>query len=76
MHILIWALIGFLVYSFVVVPVFMELALNKPKKTKDGRLSVNKNSFVIRHFYGTNICSEKLKKYFPQNTCQFYKRVW
>ena len=76
MSILIWFLIGFLVYSFVVVPVFMELALNKPKKTGDGRLSVNKNSFVAQYFYGKNIVKTKEERLFPKNTCQLYKGIW
>ena len=65
--ILLWLLIGFLVYSSIAVPVFMELALNKPKKTGDGRLSVNKNSFVAQYFYGKNIVKTKEERFFPKN---------
>lgn len=63
MSILIWILIGFLAYSFVVVPVFMELALGKPKKTEEGRLRIKKNGWVIRFLYGDNIVREG--KYMP-----------
>ena len=76
MSILIWFLIGFLVYSFVVVPVFMELALNNPKKTRDGRLSVNKNSFVMQYIYGKNVGKSIDNMIFPKNTCQLYKGIW
>ena len=76
MLILIWLLIGFLVYSFVVVPVFMELALNKTKKTGDGRLSVNKNGFVMQYFCSNNVVKTKEKRLFPKNTCQLYKGIW
>src|SRR3989344_8095257 len=74
--ILLWLLIGFLVYSSIAVPVFMELALNKPKKTGDGRLSVNKNSFVVQYFYGKNVVKTKEERLFPKNTCQLYKGIW
>ena len=77
MSILIWFLIGFLVYSFVVVPVFMELSLGRPKKTKDGRLCI-KRGWVIRFFYGINI-ARKIKDNdfrFPKNTCQLYKGIY
>src|SRR3989338_10197569 len=74
--ILLWLLIGFLVYSSIAVPVFMELALNKPKKTGDGRLSVNKNSFVAQYFYGKNVVKTKEERFFPKNTCQLYKGIW
>ena len=74
--ILLWLLIGFLVYSFVVVPVFMELALNKTKKTVDGRLSVNKNGFVMQYFCSNNVVKTKEKRLFPKNTCQLYKGIW
>ena len=77
MSILIWILIDFLVYSFVVVPVFMELSLNRPKKTKDGRLRIKKG-WVVRFFYGMNICREREGKNFrfPKNTCQLYRGVY
>ena len=77
MSILIWILIGFLVYSFVVVPVFMELSLGRPKKTKDGRLCI-KRGWVIRFFYGVNISREIQDKdfRFPKNTCQLYKGIY
>ena len=77
MSILIWFLIGFLVYSFVVVPVFMELSLDRPKKTKDGRLCI-KRGWVIRFFYGMNANREIQDKdfLFPKNTCQLYKGVY
>ena len=74
--ILLWLLIGFLVYSSIAVPVFMELALNKPKRTGDGRLSVNKNSFVAQYFYGKNIVKTKEERFFPKNTYQLYKGIW
>ena len=78
MSILIWFLIGFLVYSFVVVPVFMELSLDRPKKTKDGRLCIKRNGFVIRFFYGMNI-ARKMRDNdfrFPKNTCHLYRGVY
>lgn len=75
MSMLIWILIGLLIYSFIVVPVFMELALDKQKKTEDGRLRIKKNGFVIRFFYRNNIFREKKDKYFPKNTCQLYKGI-
>ena len=78
MSILIWILIGFLVYSLVAVPVFMELSLDRPKKTKDGRLRIKSNGFVIRFFYGANIARKiKDKDFrFPKNTCQLYRGVY
>lgn len=75
MSILIWILIGLLVYSLIVVPVFMELALDKPKKTKDGRLRIKSNGFAIRFFYGENVAVEEKYKRFPKNTCQLYKGI-
>lgn len=75
MSILIWILIGLLVY-FVIVPfAFMELALNRPKKTEDGRLRIKKKGFVIRFFYGKNVLEEEKDKHFPKNTCQLYKGI-
>lgn len=75
MSILIWILIGFLVYSFVVVPVFVELALNKPKKTEDGRLRIKSGGFVIRFFYWGNVFEKGNCKSIPKNTCQLYKGI-
>ncbi len=76
MSILIGALIGFLVHSFVVVPVFMELALNKPKKTEDGRLRFKRNGFVLKYLYNLNVITKVEYKSYPNNTCQIYKGIW
>lgn len=76
MSILIWILIGFLVYSFVIVPVFMELSLDKPKKTEDGRLRIKKEGFVIKFFYGANVSRKRTYKRFPINTCLLYKGIY
>lgn len=75
MSILIWSLIGLLVYSSFVVFFFMELALDKPKKTESGKLRI-KNGFVIKYLYWNNVLREKGKKLFPKNTCRLYKGVW
>lgn len=76
MSMLIWSLIGLLVYSFVVVLIFMELALDKPKKTEDGRLRIKKNGFVIKYLYWANVKKEEKDKLFPKNTCRLYKGVY
>lgn len=76
MSILIWSLIGLLVYSSFVVFFFMELALDKPKKTESGKLRIKKNGFVIRYLYGVNVLMKKGEKFFPKNTCRLYKGVW
>lgn len=40
MSILFWSSVCFLVYSFVLVPIFMEMELGNPKRTQEGRLNL------------------------------------
>ena len=77
MSILIWILIGFLVYFCCCCACFHGAVLRQAKKTKDGRLCI-KRGWVIRFFYGVNISREIQDKdfRFPKNTCQLYKGIY
>lgn len=65
-----------IVYSFIVVPIFMEWSLDRFKETKEGRLRIKSNSFVIRFFYGANAGRSREDKSFPKNVCQLYKGIY
>ena len=73
MNILMWIAIGFLFYSFILVPALVYMAV---EETVDGKLLV-KDIFVARKLYEINF-TENNDNFvlFPKNICQFYKGVW
>lgn len=68
-------LAGFLIYSVVLVPILMELALDKTKKRMEQKLSVKKSSFVMRIFYKDNLSTHPSSRTYPVNGRQFYMGV-
>lgn len=75
MSTLIIVTIGLGVYSLAIVPILMELSLDKPKKTREGMLRI-KNGFVLKYCYLSNFAEADDYKREPRNICQLYWGIW
>lgn len=64
------------VYSLLVIPFLMELSLNSPKRDAARLLRINREKWVIKNLYQTNIFAIKEDKTWPRNICQLYRGFW
>lgn len=67
-----WGIIIILCFYIILIFVLMELLLGKTKE-KNGRLQINKQSFILRSIYGLNFFQkEDAHKIYPKNLCEFF----
>lgn len=67
-----WGIIIILCFYIILIFVLMELSLGKTKE-KNGRLQINKQSFILRSIYGLNFFQkEDAHKIYPKNLCEFF----
>lgn len=72
-----WLLISLGIYSFLIVPIMMELAVDKKQRREStGKLRIKKNGFIIKNFYLGNIGEKEFFMDAPDNICQLYRGVW
>lgn len=67
-----WGIIIFLCLYIILIFVLMELSLGKTKE-KNGRLQINKQSFILRSIYSLNFLQKEDKhRTYPKNLCEFF----
>ncbi|MEK7575774.1 MAG: hypothetical protein AAB491_01670 [Patescibacteria group bacterium] len=75
-----WLLFGLGIYSFLIVPILMELAVDrKQRRTPEDELRIKKNGFVIKYLYRLNFNDWLDNNNYldvPENICELYRGIW
>lgn len=70
---ILWLLFGLGVHSFLIVPILMEISVDrKQRRELTGELRIKKNGFVIKNFYQNNVGKKEHLMDIPHNICQLY----